>query len=104
MKNFDISYRNRFASRRIENTLRLAENYRNDPERVERLKLQECIVCYYNVRITGQAFTQWHCVLCNKEGMHHNTGIPTLCKDCAEKEGLCKQCGATLHIKPIDKI
>jgi hypothetical protein len=66
-----------------------------DPRQKERLARHECKACYYTVRFTGQAFTRYTCKMCGKEDMHHNTGVPMLCANCADKNVLCAQCGKT---------
>lgn len=69
------------------------EDLAADPRQKDRLARLECKACYYTVRITGQAFTRYICRRCGQEGMHHNTGVPMLCDNCADKSVLCAQCG-----------
>jgi hypothetical protein len=76
-----------------EKARKLYEGYlATDPHQKDRLAQHECKACYYAVRISGQAFTHYACRQCGKEGMHHNTGVPLLCDDCADKGVLCSRC------------
>lgn len=68
-----------------------------DPRQKDRLARHECKACYYQIRINGQAFTQYTCQMCGKEDMHNNTGVPKICDNCADKNVLCARC-----LKPRD--
>lgn len=65
----------------------------SDPRQEERLARHECKACYYIIRICGQGFTRYACGRCGGEYMHHNTCVPMLCADCADKGVLCARCG-----------
>lgn len=83
------------------------KTYRNiveDSERRERLKKQECPLCFYESRIGGQAITQTECSICGKEMTHGNTNIDCLCKECAKDKRLCKHCGSDIDLKHRRKI
>ena len=41
----------------------------------------------------GHAFTSWTCAICGYSGIHHNTGTPTICHECANVTGRCSECG-----------
>ena len=52
----------------------------------------------------GQAFTKYVCVNCNEEKMHHNTGVPFVCRECALnakdnlKYKICQYCAKEIKI------
>lgn len=70
-----------------------------DANRSQRLKAQECIICYGGSRIGGAACTRWTCAFCGKSGFGGNTNVDVLCIDCAKAAGLCKHCGADIDLK-----
>lgn len=41
----------------------------------------------------GDAFTDWTCALCGKEGTNPDTNVPKICSTCARITGRCMQCG-----------
>lgn len=66
-----------------------------DPDREDRqLKLQ-CVECYYEGRVAGQAFTAWKCRDCGAKDLWGNTDVPVLCAECASTTECCTQCGKT---------
>ena len=52
-----------------------------DLDRKERLKKQECQVCYYGSRIGGAAMTTSECGVCGQEMLFGNTNTDILCID-----------------------
>jgi hypothetical protein len=86
------------ASKRIMSAIRLADEYKTDPERSTRYLKQECIACYYVTRICGQGFTKYTCLECMKEDMHANTCVPVLCLECSRKMDRCQHCGAEMSV------
>ncbi len=76
---------------------RYQEDLATDPRLKDRLARHECKACHYQIRITGQAFSAYTCQMCGKEDKHHNTGVPKLCDNCADKSILCAHC-----MKPRD--
>ncbi len=64
-----------------------------DTQKKGRLKASECQGCFYSRRVVGHGFTAYICKECEKEHMHHDTGTPKLCKECANKLNVCHQCG-----------
>jgi hypothetical protein len=88
-----------FRNRRVKSTLTLAESLLHDPEKERRLAEQRCILCYYTIRISGQAFTAYKCGECSTEFMHHNTSVPKLCLECARKLNLCAECAAEIEFR-----
>ena len=74
--------------------------FANDTEKEKRLKEMLCPSCAYGGGyLVGQAFTKWNCFACDKEGMHHNTGVPRLCLDCAKELALCSRCLADINLE-----
>jgi hypothetical protein len=88
-------------------TIKALRNYRKrlvqireDRERKVRAQRGLCHVCYYLRRgaVVGQGFTEYQCKQCGKPHMHENTGVPKLCRKCAEQSGRCRQCAADLDV------
>lgn len=70
----------------------------NDPEKTDRLKECECVICFYDKsRIGGAVCTFAQCGLCDTRLSSGNTCIDVLCQHCAASTGLCKHCGADLN-------
>lgn len=54
----------------------------------------ECIECQEKGPfVAGQAFTEYTCTICGKKKVWHNTAVPKVCDECAQKFGLCQTCG-----------
>lgn len=68
-----------------------------DEQHNERLKSQECQVCYYGSRVGGASITTTYCGICGKEMQFGNTCVDVLCEDCAKKYDLCKHCGGDMN-------
>ena len=88
-----IQYMTHSRKERIEATRRRVEAMLKDEHRDRRQKALECIWCYYNHGMMGQAFTEWNCARCEKEASHPDTGVPFLCESCAKETNLCMYCG-----------
>ena len=41
----------------------------------------------------GDAFTNWTCALCGREGTCPGTDVPTICDNCARTARRCRHCG-----------
>lgn len=66
----------------------------------QRLVVHMCKGCFYgSSHFAGQAFTEWHCLLCKASAMHPNTAVPRLCSGCADTFGLCVSCGGDIEMK-----
>jgi hypothetical protein len=72
--------------------------YDTDEENPHRLALQLCKYCQYIMtgRIAGQAITPYNCRECGKNLIAPTTLTDKYCEDCAQKQNLCRQCGATM--------
>jgi hypothetical protein len=55
-----------------------------------------CDDCNKKSQISGQAFREYICKLCWKICMHPNTGVPMICRSCAEKYNRCQRCEQSL--------
>lgn len=75
-------------------------NFNSDPQIEDRLKNQVCVWHYYKTTISGQGFTKYKCLICDKEDYWHNTNTPKLCLPCAQKYDLCVKCGADINLDP----
>jgi hypothetical protein len=66
-----------------------------------RLRCRECPRCWYlrGPSISGQAFTDYKCRLCEQTKSHENTSTPSYCPECCDKFALCGACGGTLDCK-----
>lgn len=63
-----------------------------------RLPENKCRYCFYmGGGLAGQAFTNWKCVVCDKEDLWPNTAVPKVCSKCAKKNELCVTCGGDVH-------
>jgi hypothetical protein len=81
---------------RLKETLQRAKEYSKDPRKKLRLEAQECVVCFYGVHISGQAFTDRQCSDCEAIIKSPNTRVALFCKPCGLKRNLCVMCGAKL--------
>lgn len=43
--------------------------------------------------LAGQAITSWKCKICGYLGTYPDTGVPTICGECARITGRCTKCG-----------
>jgi len=53
--------------------------------------------------IAGQGFTWYECGVCKRTLMHSDTGIPVLCKECADNYVACRWCGQGIRGVPKNK-
>lgn len=86
---------------RIKNDiLKVADNIINDPDRKNRLKKCECVICYYHSysKVGGASITKTCCKSCNREMVFGSTCTDALCLECAKKHKLCRDCGANLDL------
>lgn len=90
-----IEWANNLAIDRIERAKLLID----DPKKVERNKKQECVVCFYLPRFGGASMTTTECAICSKEMSFGSTAVDIICYDCANKNNLCKCCGADIDLK-----
>lgn len=89
-----------YAKKRIADTIKLANKFTNDPDRITRLEKSECPVCYYiDARIGGAMMTTVQCALCDEIMQFPSTNTDILCDACAKRTGLCKHCGADVNVK-----
>ena len=86
------------ARRRVEGTLKLAEQLKADPEQSLRLERQLCKACHYFTQIGGAALTEKPCASCQEVQMYGSTNTDNLCLPCAQNRDLCKRCGGLLNI------
>lgn len=84
----------------IENTIKRAENLKNDPQKKDRLSRYLCRACFYiyNSRIGGAAITETECGICSKTMTFSSTAVNIICSECADTHKLCVQCGGKIHI------
>lgn len=88
------------ARHRLQHAIEYARRIQEDPDRPKRHAKGECPACYYSGgRMAGQAFTQRQCGLCDAVILHSNTAVPVLCGPCADKHGLCRNCGGDREMK-----
>lgn len=61
----------------------------------------KCKYCTYinTSRIGGTMCTEKECPLCNTVMQFGSTCQDAMCKPCAEKNGLCRQCGGDIELK-----
>lgn len=84
----------------IRERIKEAHAMEHDTDRVARRKDCLCKFCHYRGSvIAGQAFTDGECGICRTPIQSSNTYIPVLCRDCAKKHSLCRQCGADMELR-----
>lgn len=89
-----------FARKRMDKTISLADKFKNDPDKKERHKKQECPVCFYiDSRIGGAMMTTVICATCDEVMRFSSTNTDLLCLKCAKRMGLCKHCGSDVDVK-----
>jgi hypothetical protein len=100
----DISLRNWGRIDLVKQTIELAKNLQEDPDKRKRLVAKECIVCYYKSRgMHTNSCVSTNCKSCNKKMQFGNSDIDEICIDCAAKHKLCKHCGADFEYKERKK-
>ena len=103
MKKYDASaklFETIFANRRVDSALKLADNLRTDPAKLERHAMQRCQVCHYSGPfLAGQAFTKSKCKCCGVEMMFSSTAVDKLCVQCAVANEACVKCGADIDLR-----
>ena len=81
----------------VQSKKKAIQAYDVDKKQVVRRSRSTCKKCFYiDVRIAGQAFTEFQCGACQEFSMHHNTAVPKYCDACANKLQICRHCGAAL--------
>ena len=89
-----------FVKKRIDKTIDLASNFKDDPRKKERHEKQECPVCFYiESRIGGAMMCTVQCALCDEIMQFSSTSTDMLCKKCAKKTGLCRHCGSDVDVR-----
>lgn len=85
-----------YAKKEIRKSIENHERLKFDVDRDARLDANLCPQCHYlhKHRIGGRAMTTQPCGICGEDVMYTSTATDKLCPKCAEKNGLCKQCGA----------
>lgn len=96
-----INYLSSEARQRASDYIKKVEHFREDTQAQRRVAAQECKTCFYVLggRLVGQAFTEYDCAACGVEQSWHNTGVPQLCKACAEKYQLCINCMGDINMQ-----
>jgi len=91
---------NTFAKNYNDSILERADNLKNDPEKKERLEQNLCTTCHYvnNTRVGGATMTTVACGICETDTTFSNTCVDVICPDCADKNNLCKHCGADMKL------
>jgi len=92
-------------TKRMESTIKHADWYQNDPDNDDRLEKQQCRACFYTTgKLGGAAMTERPCGECRTDMLFGSTATDALCKRCAEKLELCKECGGDIHDRPKRRI
>lgn len=87
------------AKHRYNYIMNLAETLHDDPKKDERLKAQECKVCFYTTKVAGNRVTSTTCTLCETQLTHATTSCDALCIVCAKENNLCKHCAGDIDMK-----
>lgn len=101
--NSKIDELNYSATHRAKNSIadikELVNNYNNDPSKNTRLKVNECIYCFYGNKWGGSGYTEASCYICKDPMMFSSTYTDKLCKECSIKYKSCRHCGADIELK-----
>jgi hypothetical protein len=90
----DISTRTHYAKQLVRSWRKRLARLDVDEHKHSRQSQRHCKSCYYmRTAIVGHAFTDYQCCNCGKTATWHNTGVPKLCPECADRKGLCIRCG-----------
>jgi hypothetical protein len=93
----DTKFRTFSNKKRMKKCIELADNFKEDPEKKERLLQKLCPVCFYiKDRIGGDALTSVECACCTEIINSSNTDVDVLCYSCSINYMLCKHCGCDL--------
>ena len=81
----------------VDSMIEAVENFKKKKHGVN----GECKYCSYikTTRIGGSAMTESECGLCEKMMVFSSTVVDRLCRDCAERNLLCKHCGGDIDMK-----
>jgi hypothetical protein len=88
-----------FANRRIRDTLKRAQQIKQDSDREARIARQLCKACHYFPAIAGQAFTDQPCACCDAMQTYSSTHTDALCMECAKAHELCKHCSGDIDMR-----
>jgi hypothetical protein len=73
------------------------DNVKNDPDNKNRLKDHTCRYCFYHPpKMALQAFTNSNCKDCEVTMSFPSSLTDDFCKPCAERNEVCKHCGAEM--------
>lgn len=98
----DVEFNTYLATTRVEKKLKEASALILDPDERHRVQQLYCKSCYYrDGGLVGQGFTSYTCKICSKKESWHNTGTPTLCRECAADNKLCVACMGELEYDTI---
>lgn len=74
------------------------QDMEKDPEKAIRLEAWHCKYCRY---MGGSAvldmMSRYACQRCGKEDIHGDSGVPLLCRTCAQEEKACVACGSPVE-------
>jgi len=86
--------------RQMRDIIDKADKLKKDLEKNERLKSQECSVCFYiKGRVSGATTTETQCGICSDKITHNNTAVDCICKKCSSEHDICVHCGGDLNNK-----
>ena len=96
-----MQYTTYSAKQYVEDTLKRADEVKNDVRRAERVKAGKCPSCFYlrHGRIGCAAMTTQPCMCCGKDQVYGSTATDVLCLECAKEHDLCKQCGGDREMR-----
>lgn len=77
-----------------------ADRIKDDTEKQDRKKAQQCKACYYFTGLGGAAVTNRECAGCGEDQTYGSTNTDALCLPCAAEHKLCKHCGGDLEMRP----
>lgn len=100
MDKADINFETTMRKNWVNDTIAMADSYKKDSNRKQRLDENLCIYCYTNSGgMSGQAFTDRDCNSCGITMSFSDTNTDELCPTCAKDNKLCKHCGSDIDLK-----
>lgn len=93
----DMRLATRMKHLKLEDLKKNIVKYEQDILLNDRIKRQTCKFCYYLNNKTGtDASANYTCKACDKTFIHTNGNTPNFCMTCAQKIGICIECGSIM--------
>jgi hypothetical protein len=95
--NFNKDNYKSYHQNRLKELQKWIDDVKNDPDNEKRLDKQMCRYCHYHPpQMAFSAFTDRNCKDCEVKMTFPNSDTDNFCKPCAERNEVCKHCGAEI--------